>query len=263
MDLGLNNKVAIIGGGSKGLGRTCADVLAAEGAKIVICSRNQANLDQAAQEIRDATDVDVLAFTGDLDHNETIVNLVKATIDHFGHIDILVNNSGGPPLGEAASASEEDWHIAIERSLLYFARMCRETVPHMQAQASGSIINVLSNSVYTPIFNLALSGATRMGVVAYAKSLADEVGKYNIRVNNVAPGSILTERMISNITSKARIQGMSDDAAIQQRAAGAALKRLGKPEELANVVAFLASDKASYITGTTLRIDGGSARAVL
>jgi 3-oxoacyl-[acyl-carrier protein] reductase len=263
MDLGLKDKVAIVGGASKGLGRACADVLAQEGARVVICSRTQADLEQAAKEIHAETGAEVMIFAGDLDKNETIVNLVQAAVDHFGRVDILVNNSGGPPHGEAATSTEEDWEISVQRSLLYFARMCREAVPHMQRQGGGRIINVLSNSVYTPIFNLALSGATRMGVVAYAKSLADEVGEDNILVNNVCPGSILTERMLSNVISKAKHDGISVEEGKKQRAARAAVKRLGDPKEMAYLVAFLASDKASYITGTTIRIDGGSARSVL
>jgi 3-oxoacyl-[acyl-carrier protein] reductase len=263
MDLNLNGKVAIVGGGSKGLGRSCADVLAQEGANVVICARNEADLEKAAEEIRSATGVKVMAFAGDLDKNETIVNLVKAAVEQFGRVDILVNNSGGPPHGDAATATEEDWDISVQRSMLYFARMCREAIPHMQQQGGGRIINVLSNSVYTPIFNLALSGATRMGVVAYAKSLSDEVGKDNILINNVAPGSILTERMLSNVKSKADKDGVSLDEGKKQRAASTAVKRLGEPEEMAYLVAFLASDKASYITGTTIRVDGGWARSVL
>jgi 3-oxoacyl-[acyl-carrier protein] reductase len=263
MDLGLKDKVAIVGGASQGLGRACTEVLAQEGAKVVICSRTLSKLEKTAEEIREATGSEVLPVAGDLDNNETIVDLVKKTIDHFGRVDILVNNSGGPPHGDAVSATEEDWDISIQRSLLYFTRMCREAIPHMKQQGGGRIINILSNSVYTPIFNLALSGATRMAVVAYAKSLADEVGPHNILVNNVGPGSILTDRMLSNVQSKADHEGISLEEGKKRRAATTSVKRLGDPEELAYLVAFLASDKASFITGTTIRVDGGAARSVL
>jgi 3-oxoacyl-[acyl-carrier protein] reductase len=263
MDLGLKGKVAIIGGASAGLGRACAEVLAQEGCDVVICSRTQANLEKAAEEIRAATGAKVMVFAGNLDKNETIINLVKATIDHFGRVDILVNNSGGPPHGDAETADEEAWDISIQRSMLYFARMCREAIPYMKELGGGRIINILSNSVYTPIFHLALSGATRMGVVAYAKSLADEVGPYGILVNNVCPGSILTDRMLSNVVAKAEHDGISLEEAKKQRATGASVKRLGEPNEMAYLVAFLASDKSTYITGTTIRVDGGSARSVL
>jgi 3-oxoacyl-[acyl-carrier protein] reductase len=141
--------------------------------------------------------------------------------------------------------------------------MCREAVPHIKKQGGGRIINILASTVYQPIDNLALSGATRMGVVAFAKSLADEVGRDNILVNNVCPGSILSERMLSNVTSRANEQGISVEAALAQRAAGTALGRIGRPEELAHLVAFLASGKASYITGATILVDGGLVRSVL
>src|SRR5437660_3394193 len=201
MDLELKDKVAIVGGASKGLGRACAEALAEEGAKVAICSRTQADLEQAAQEIRDATDTAVLTFAGDLDNYDTIRNLIATTVARFGRLDILINNSGGPPLARAYSATEEQWETAVQRSLLFFARMSREAIPHLKQQGRGRIINILASTVYQPIPNLALSGATRMGVVAFAKSLADEVGREGILINNVCPGSILSERMLSNVTA--------------------------------------------------------------
>ncbi len=263
MDLELKDKVAIVGGASKGLGRACAEVLAQEGAKVAICSRTQADLAKAAQEIRDTTGAEVLAFAGDLDQYETIRDLIATTIDRFGRLDILVNNSGGPPLARAYNATEEQWAIAVQRSLLFFARMSREALPHLKKQAGGRIINILASTVYQPIPNLALSGATRMGVVAFAKSLADEVGRDGILVNNVCPGSILTERMLSNVTARAKELGISVDEGLSQRAAETAVGRIGEPQELAYLVAFLASGKSSYITGTTILVDGGLVRSVL
>jgi 3-oxoacyl-[acyl-carrier protein] reductase len=263
MDLELKDKVAIVGGASKGLGRACAEVLAQEGAKLVICSRTRSDLERAAEEIRSATGVEVLAFPGNLDSYETIKNLVAAAVGHFGRLDILVNNSGGPPLARAATAGEDLWETALQRSLLFFVRMCREAVPHLMQQGGGRIINILASTVYQPIDNLALSGATRMGVVAFAKSLADEVGRHNILVNNVCPGSILSDRMLSNVTSRAKELGISVEEALGRRAAETALGRIGQPKELAHLVAFLASGKASYITGTTILVDGGLVRSVL
>jgi 3-oxoacyl-[acyl-carrier protein] reductase len=263
MDLELRDKVAIVGGGSKGLGRACAEVLAAEGARVAICSRSQGDLDKAAQQIRDATGADLLAFAGDLDRHDTIRALVAATVQRFGRLDILVNNSGGPPLARAASATEEQWATAVERSLLFFARMSREALPHLKKSGSGRIINILASTVYQPIPNLALSGVTRLGVVAFAKSLADEVGRDGILVNNVCPGSILTERMLSNVTARAKELGISVDDALAQRAAETAVGRIGKPDEMAYLIAFLASSRSSYITGTTMLVDGGLVRSVL
>ena len=263
MDLELTDKVAIVGGASKGLGRACAEVLAEEGCRVAICSRSRDDLEKAAKDIRSATGRDVLAFAGDLDRPETIRALVAATVERFGRIDILVNNSGGPPLAQAQSASEEQWATAVERSLFFFARMCRDALPHLKAAGAGRIINILASTVYQPIPNLVLSGVTRMGVVAFAKTLADEVGRDGILVNNVCPGSIMSERMQSNVAARAKQLGITLEEALAQRAAETAVGRVGEPRELANLVAFLASGKSSYITGTTILVDGGLVRSVL
>jgi 3-oxoacyl-[acyl-carrier protein] reductase len=255
--------VAIVGGASKGLGRACAEVLAAEGAKVVMCSRTAADLERAAQEIKAKTGADVYAYAGDLEQHATIQALVAAAVKQYGRLDILVNNSGGPPLAKSLSATEEQWAIAVQRSLLYFARMSREAIPHLKKQGGGRIVNILASTVYQPIPNLALSGATRMGVVAFAKSLADEVGRDGILVNNVCPGSLLSERMLGNVTARAKELGITLEAALAQRAEETSLGRIGDPKELANLVAFLASGKASYMTGTTIRVDGGLVRAVM
>jgi 3-oxoacyl-[acyl-carrier protein] reductase len=263
MDLQLEDKVAIVGGASKGLGRACAQVLAAEGAKVAVCSRSTPDLEKAAQEIRDTTGSEVLAFAGDLDRHDTIKALIAATVERFGRLDIMVNNSGGPPLARSNNATEEQWATALDRSLLFFARMSREALPHLKKSGAGRIINVLASTVYQPIPNLALSGVTRMGVVAFAKSLADEVGRDGILVNNVCPGSLLSERMLSNVTSRAKELGISVEEALAQRAAETAVGRVGDVMEMAYLVAFLASSRASYITGTTMRVDGGLVRSVL
>ena len=263
MDLELKDKVAIVGGASKGLGRACAQVLAEEGAKLTICSRTKEDLDKAAAEIHETTGADVFVFAGDLDKHETIKDLVAATVEKYGQLDVMVNNSGGPPLARSATATEEQWATAVQRSLLFFARMCRESIPHLKNQGGGRIINILASTVYQPIDNLALSGATRMGVVAYAKSLADEVGRDGILVNNVCPGSIMSERMLSNVQSRANEMGVSLEQALEERAAETAVGRVGQPEEFGHLVAFLASAKSSYITGTTMLVDGGLVRSVL
>ena len=202
----------------------------------------------------------MLAFAGDLDQHETIRKLVASAAERFGRLDVLVNNSGGPPLADARDATEEQWATAVQRSLLFFARMAREAMPHLKKAGGGRIINILASTVYQPIPKLALSGATRMGVIAWAKSLADEVGRDGILVNNVCPGSILSERMLSNVTARAKQLGWTLEEALKERAAETAVGRIGEPKELANLVAFLASPRSSYITGTTMRVDGGLVR---
>jgi len=263
MDLELKGRVAVVGGGSKGLGRACAQVLAEEGAQVAICSRSKDDLEKAAQELRDTTGAEVLAFAGDLDRHDTIKALIAATVQRFGRLDIMVNNSGGPPLARAHNATEEQWETALQRSLLFFARMSREALPHLKQSGRGRIINVLASTVYQPIPNLALSGVTRLGVVAFAKSLADEVGRDGILVNNVCPGSLLSERMMSNVTSRAKELEIPVEEALAQRAAETAVGRVGDPKEMAYLVAFLASSRSSYITGTTMLVDGGLVRSVL
>jgi 3-oxoacyl-[acyl-carrier protein] reductase len=263
MDLMLKGKVAIVGGASKGLGRACAQALAEEGANLAICSRSQTDLEKAAQEIRSATGVEVLALAGDLEQHDVICRLVASAAERFGRLDVLVSNSGGPPLADARDATEEQWATAVQRSLVFFARMAREAIPHFKKAGGGRIINILASTVYQPIPKLALSGATRMGVIAWAKSLADEVGREGILVNNVCPGSILSERMLSNVTARAKQLGWTVEKALEERAAETAVGRIGEPKELANLVAFLASPKSSYITGTTMRVDGGLVRSVM
>src|SRR6202158_3033622 len=218
MDLELRDKVAIVGGASKGLGRACAEVLAPEGAQVGICRRSKDDRERAASEIRAATGREVLVFAGDLDRPETIRDLVAATVARFGRLDVLVNNSGGPPLAQAQSATEEQWETAVQRSLFFFGRMCREALPPLKRQRAGRIINILASTVYQPIPNLVLSGVTRMGVVAFAKTLADEVGRDGILVNNVCPGSIIGERMLSNATPRAKTLGIPLESALPKPA---------------------------------------------
>jgi len=196
MDLGLKGRVAVVGGGSRGLGKACALSLAREGANVAICSRGVESLEAAAKEIRSTTGAEVLAVPADLSRLADIRDLLQKTVDHFGRLDVVVCNSGGPPEGRAVDTSEETWDQAIQMALTFFIRMGREAVPHLKNRSWGRIVNILASTVYQPIDNLVTSGVTRMGAVAFAKSLADEVGRDNILVNNVAPGFLLTDRMV-------------------------------------------------------------------
>ncbi len=263
MDLGIKGRVAVIGGGSKGLGKACAFSLAQEGANVAICSRNAEDLEAAAQEIRASSDAQVLAVPGDLSRLPDIQNLIQTAVDHFGRLDIVVCNSGGPPEGRAVDTSEETWDRAIQMALNFFIRMGREAVPHLRKQSWGRIINILASTVYQPIDNLVTSGVTRMGAVAYAKSLADEVGRDNILVNNVAPGFLLTDRMVHIFETRAEEAGQTTEEALNAHSSRIPLGRFGRPEELADLVAFLASEKNGYVTGTTILVDGGVVRSVM
>ena len=263
MDLGLQGRVAVVGGASRGLGRACAMGLAQEGARVAISSRSAEPLEATAQEIRSATGVDVLAVPGDLSRLADIQNLIQRAVDHFGRLDIMISNSGGPPEGRAVDTSEDSWERAIQMALQFFIRMSREAVPHLRQQSWGRIINILASTVYQPIDNLATSGVTRLGAVAFAKSLADEVGRDNILVNNVAPGFLLTDRMMDLFKTRARETDTDLDTVLQARASTIPLGRFGQPEELANLVTFLASEKNSYVTGTTVLVDGGVVRSVI
>jgi len=262
MELGLKNKVAIVGGGGKGLGYACALGLSREGARVAICSRTVEALEQSAEAIRAETGSDVLAVPGDLSRYEDIKNLIARTAEHFGRLDIVVNNSGGPPPGSAQDASEELWEQAIQTSLVFFARMSREVLPHMRQQGGGRIINIFASTVKQPVENLVLSAATRLGALGYAKTLADEVAKDKILVNNVLPGYLQTDRMVAVIENRASVTGVTTDQAMEQLASTIPMGRVGRPEELANLVVFLASSAASYITGTTVQVDGGIIRSM-
>ena len=263
MDLGLNGRVAIIGGGSKGLGKACALSLAREGAKVAICSRSANDLEAAAQEIRSETGGDVLTVPGDLSTLSGIQDFIQTTVDHFGRLDVVVSNSGGPPEGRAVDTNEETWERSIQMALTFFIRMGRESVPYLRERSWGRIVNILASTVYQPIDNLATSGVTRMGAVAFAKSLADEVGRDGILVNNVAPGFLLTDRMVGLFETRASETGQPLEDVLQARSSSIPLGRFGRPEELGDLVAFLASEKNSYVTGTTILVDGGVVRSVL
>ncbi len=263
MDLGVAGRVAVIGGGSKGLGRACADSLASEGANLVICSRNVEELETAAAEIRSTSGVDVLAVPADLSRLEDIQRLIQSAVDHFGRLDIVVANSGGPPAGRATDTDEETWSRSIDMALSFFIRMGREAAPHMRAQKWGRVCNILASTVYQPIDNLVTSGVTRMGAVAYAKSLADEVGRDNVLVNNVAPGFLMTERMRHIFETRAQETGQDIDSVLGAGASRIPVGRFGRPEELGDFVAYLCSDKNTYVTGTTILVDGGVVRSVI
>jgi 3-oxoacyl-[acyl-carrier protein] reductase len=264
MDLGLQDKVAIVMAASKGLGRACATALAAEGARVTIGARGARVLEKTAQEIQQTTRSRVLAVPTDVTKEEDVETIVAATVREFGRIDILVNNAGGPPAGKFASFGDAHWQAAFELNLLSTVRLVRLVLPHMRTTGSGRIITIVSTSVKQPIDGLLLSNAIRSGVVGLAKTLSVELAPDNITVNNVCPGRILTDRLrqIYHINERLQ-QGVSEEAVLKEMSQDIPLGRVGKPEELGAFVAFLASQQAAYITGTTIQVDGGLVRSLL
>ena len=261
MDLGLRDRAAIVGGSSRGMGRATALALAREGAYVTICARNDGDLRGTAMEIaRITSQSHVLAVRADLSRYEDIRHVVRDTVNRFERIDILVNNVGGPPVGKAADLDDETWLAAFEQDFLSAVRMSREVIPFMKQQRWGRIINLLSISIRQPADGLVLSTAIRMTVAGFAKVLSDEVASFNITVNNVLPGYILTDRLRSLHETEAQEKGRSVEELIQETAKQIPLGRMGKPEEMGELIAFLASERAGYITGASIPLDGGALR---
>jgi 3-oxoacyl-[acyl-carrier protein] reductase len=262
VDLGLAGKVAVVYGASRGLGRAAAHALAAEGARVAIVARGEAALGEAAAAIARETRSDVVPFTCDVGKADEVRQSIAAIARHFGGLDILVNNSGGPPAGTFATLKETDFSGAVELLFMSVVRTCREAVPLMRARGGGRIINITSITVKQPVDNLLLSNAVRPAVVGLSKSLANELAADRITVNCVAPGYTRTERVVELNAANAAREHTTPDAVEQRLVSSIPMKRLGEPYELAALIAFLASNQAAYITGTTLQVDGGYVRAL-
>ena len=261
MDLGLRGKVALVPASSSGLGRAVALVLADEGARLVICSRDAAAIEAVAAEVRQRG-AEVLAMTADVSRAPEIERLVRATVERYGGIDVLVTNAGGPPAGTFDRFSDDEWQAAFELTLMSAVRLIRASLPSMRARGGGTIVCMSSSSIKQPIPNLLLSNVMRAGVAGLAKTLADEVADDHIRVNTIVPGRIATPRVEHLDRVNAERAGV-DVAVVEQReAARIPLRRYGSPEEFADAVAFLASERASYITGATVQVDGGMIRSL-
>jgi 3-oxoacyl-[acyl-carrier protein] reductase len=257
MDLKLTNKIALVLASSKGLGKAIANTLAQEGATVIIASRNVDELHKTAEEIGAQTGSQIVFIRADVSKAADTESLVGQVAERFGQIDILINNAGGPPFGLFEDFDEEQWQKAFELNLLSFARLSRLVLPHMKKTGSGRIINIISGSVKSVLTNSVLSTSMRMGVVGMAKMMADELGPHNITVNNVAPGLILTDRIKHTLPPNE-----DPEEAMKQRASNIPLRRIGEPKELAALVAFLVSEQASYISGTTIPVDGGASRSI-
>jgi 3-oxoacyl-[acyl-carrier protein] reductase len=252
MNLGLTNKVAFVAASSQGLGKGVAIELAKEGAQVVICGRNKATLAIAETEIS-ASGARVLALAGDLSVAEDRDAMIAATLQEFGKIDILVTNTGGPPTGKFESFASSEWERAFQQLVVSTVGLIQGFLPSMKAQRWGRIITITSQAVKQPVNNLILSNAVRSSVVGLMKSLSNELGEYHITVNNIMPGYTETARLRKLLQDNPALAAVTNEIP---------LGRFGQPEEFAAAVAFLASERASYITGVSLAVDGGWIKGV-
>jgi 3-oxoacyl-[acyl-carrier protein] reductase len=259
VDLGLRDRVAIVGGSSKGMGRATAIALAREGAMVTLCARTQSDLRKVEMEIaRTASQRHVLAIPADLSKPENIRLVVRDTFNRFERIDVVVNNIGGPPPGKPSELKDQEWYDALEQNFMSAIRMSREVIPYMKQQRWGRIINLLSNAVRQPVLNLVLSTSSRLAVVGYAKMLSNELAGFNITVNNVLPGQVMTDRMTSLYTAMAEGEDRTAEELMKEAAHQIPMQRLGRAEEMGDLITFLASERAAYITGQNISLDGGS-----
>jgi len=254
MDLGLKDKIAFVAASSQGLGKAVAIELAKEGAHIAICGRNQEQLNKTKLEIEKVSNGRVIALSGDLSIDSDRNNILDLVLKFYGKVDILVTNTGGPPSGKFEDLSQDDWNKTYELLLGSTVSLIRGVLPGMKKQGFGRIIAITSISVKQPVENLILSNSVRASVAGLIKTLATELGEYNITVNNVMPGYTQTNRLLSLIKNNPSINSVTDEIP---------LKRFGTPEEFAAAVTFIASERASYITGVSLAVDGGWIKNIL
>jgi 3-oxoacyl-[acyl-carrier protein] reductase len=257
MNLGLKDRVAVVAASSQGIGLATAEGFAAEGCRVAMCARNPQTLQAAAEKMRQEYKVEVMAEAFDVTDVDAVQRFVAVVAEKFGGIDICVTNAGGPPAKSFLDASLEEWQRALELNFLSTVYFARAVIPYMQRKRWGRIVTITSITTKQPVADLVLSNAVRAAVVGLVKSLANEFGKDGILVNNVAPGFTATDRLKELATARAAASGKSEREIFDGWAADAALKRLGEPREVAETIVWLASERASYITGQTVLVDGG------
>lgn len=263
MDLGLRGKVALVAASSKGLGRAVAEELAMEGAHIALCARGEEALDRARDEIAHKTGADVVAIAGDVSIRDDALRIAEKALKHFGHIDILVTNAGGPPSATFESITPEMWQSAVDQTLMSAINLTSVLLPQMRERKWGRVINITSITVKQPVDGLMLSNSIRAAVTGFARTLANEVARDGITVNNILPGYTRTERVEQLADAIASRDGISRESARARWETEIPMGRLGEPHEFAALAAFLASERASYITGTSITVDGGWAKGLL
>ncbi len=263
MDLGLAGKVALVAAASRGLGRAVAEELAREGAHLVLCARGADALRDTAHAIRAATGVTVIEVVADLSDPGGVARVADEALRGFGRVDVLVTNAGGPPAGPFETHSAETWDAAIRLNLTSVVELTRAVLPGMKERRWGRIINVTSIAVKQPVDNLILSNSVRAAVTGFARTLANEVASFGITVNNVMPGYTRTQRVADLAARNATLRGTTEAGERAEWERQIPMGRLGEPPEFAAMVAFLASERASYTTGASIPVDGGWIRGLL
>jgi 3-oxoacyl-[acyl-carrier protein] reductase len=263
MDLGLRGKVALVAASSRGLGLAIAEELGAEGAELVMCARTEGALREAAERVRRAAGVRVVDVAANLSDPAGVDRVLEAAAREFGRVDVLVTNTGGPPAGPFESHSRDVWRDAVRQNLESVLDLTRGVLPGMKERRWGRIVNVTSIAVKQPVDNLILSNSVRAAVTGFARTLANEVAPFNVTVNNVLPGYTRTDRVEELAARNAAQRGTSREAEFEKWEREIPMGRLGDPREFAAVVAFLASERASYVTGTSVPVDGGWIKALL